>query len=384
MWTSFVIGLELSLASMNPNHAFCTIIATNYLASARTLCSSLRRFHPDVPRYVLFTDDYRSAFVASDESFRAISLEEIGLNGLDLLRFSYDVVELATVVKPHFLKYLFKKFDLSKLIYLDPDILVLNPLDRVFEKLNNCNLILTPHLDSGFPDDGYQPDIMVILACGLYNLGFVACRNSAEALRFLDWWEQEIRRRCTRDGSTAHFVDQKVVDVAPLLFEGVYLEREPGYNVAYWNIHSRTISFANGEWFSNNQPLYFFHFSAFNPENAEVLSRNCTRPLSAKNRSLLGLLREYRDRLLENDHLTMRRLSYGHSRFVNGEEILYATRQRFRMSEQLQREEPMPFRSARMIRWNRITVFKYDHPTTFRIIRKIWTLILRVVPSSLR
>jgi hypothetical protein len=369
---------------MNANHAFCTIIATNYLASARTLCSSLRRFHPDVPSYVLFIDDYRTAFVASDESFQAISLEEIGLNGLDLLRFSYDVVELATVVKAHFLKYLFRNFDLSKLIYLDPDILVLNPLDRIFEKLNNCNLILTPHLDSGFPDDGYQPDIMVILACGLYNLGFVACRNSAEALRFLDWWEKEIRRRCTRDWSTAHFVDQKVVDIAPLLFEGVYLERGPGYNVAYWNIHSRTISFANGEWFSNNQPLYFFHFSAFNPENAEVLSRNCTRPLSAKNRPLLGLLREYRDRLLENDHLTMRRLSYGHSRFVNGEEILYATRRHFRMSEQLQREEPMPFRSARMIRRNRITVFQYDHPTTFRIIRKIWALTLRVVPSFLR
>ena len=95
---------------MNPNHAFCTIIATNYLASARTLCSSLRKFHPDVPRYVLFIDDYRSAFVASDESFQAISLEEIGLNALDLLRFSYDVVELATVVKPHFLKVSFQKF----------------------------------------------------------------------------------------------------------------------------------------------------------------------------------------------------------------------------------------------------------------------------------
>jgi hypothetical protein len=200
----------------------------------------------------------------------------------------------------------------------------------------------------------------------------------------LDWWEQEIRRRCTRDGSTAHFVDQKVVDVAPLLFEGVYLERGPGYNVAYWNIHSRTISFADGAWFSNNQPLYFFHFSAFNPENAEILSENCTRPLSAKNRPLLGLLREYRDRLLENDHLTMRRLSYGHSRFVNGEEILYDTRKRFRVSEQLQREEPMPFRSARMIRWNRISVCKHDHPTTFRFLRKIWALILRVGPSSLR
>ncbi|MFL6500071.1 MAG: hypothetical protein ACJ8LL_05070 [Candidatus Udaeobacter sp.] len=337
-----------------------------------------------MPRYVLFIDDYRGAFVASDESFQAISLEEIGLNGLDLLRFSYDVVELATVVKPHFLKWLFKNCDLSKLIYLDPDILVLNALDQVFEKLNNCNVILTPHLDADFPDDGYQPDIMVILACGLYNLGFVGCRNSAEGMRFLDWWEQEIRRRCTRDGSTAHFVDQKVVDVAPLLFEGVYLERGPGYNVAYWNIHSRTISFANGEWFSNNQPLYFFHFSAFNPENAEVLSRNCTRPLIAKNRPLLGLLREYRDRLLENDYLATNRLSYGHSRFVNGEEILYATRKYFRMSERLQREEPMPFRSARMIRRNRITVFQYHHPAIFRIARKIWALILRVVPSSIR
>jgi hypothetical protein len=365
---------------MNTSHAFCTIIASNYLASARTLCWSLREFHPDVPRYVLFIDDdYRGVLGAPDESFQAISLEEIGLDALDLLRFSYDVVELATVVKPHFLKYLFRRFDLSKLVYFDPDIMVFSPLNELFQSLNKFNFVLTPHLDADYPDDGYQPDIANILLHGLYNLGFIACRSSSEGLRFLDWWDDKIRRRCTRDYSTAYFVDQKIVDVAPLLFEGVHLERGPGYNVAYWNIHSRTIRSADGRWFSNNQPLYFFHFSGFDPENPEALAKGCTRPLSAQNRSLLVLLHDYAQCLVENGHLAMRHSSYRYSRFANGEKILYATRQHFRTSEQLQLEESTPFRSSRMIRWNRATAFESNHRRTYRFIRKIWPFARRPI-----
>lgn len=358
---------------MTAKSAFCTIIAGNYLAGARTLSSSLQEIHPDIDRYVLFIDDYRKVVSPRGEPFQALSLEDIGLTDLDRLRFSYDVVELATVVKPQLLRHLLTKLQLASLIYLDPDTLVLHPLDELHLALKDkCNLILTPHLDADYPDDGHAPNTSDILVHGLYNLGFIAIRHSAETMRFLDWWDQKIRDRCTRDYSTVYYVDQRVMDLVPLLFEGVRVEDDPGYNVAYWNMHTRQVRFRAERWFSNDRPLRFFHFSGFDPERPDVLSRSCNRPIPSGNEDIRRLMKEYGTRVLRNGYLDVVRLDYGHGRFPNGEEILYSTRRYFRKSGAAADPSIAPFASARNLRRNRLERFKNEHP-------KAWKLIYRLI-----
>ncbi len=62
------------------------------------------------------------------------------------------------------------------------------------------------------------------------------------------------------------------MDLTPGLFEGVRVLRDPGYNVAYWNLHERAISLEGGP-HVNGLPLHFFHFSGFDPDQPSVLSK---------------------------------------------------------------------------------------------------------------
>src|SRR5256885_9458865 len=86
----------------------CTIIARNYMAHARVLAKSFFEHHPTGHFTVLLIDDERRQFDARRESFQCVRLSDIGLDSAEIARLAavYDVTELATAVKPPFLKYL--------------------------------------------------------------------------------------------------------------------------------------------------------------------------------------------------------------------------------------------------------------------------------------
>ena len=59
------------------------------------------------------------------------------------------------------------------------------------------------------------------------------------------------------------FTDQRWVDFVPSFFDH-YILKDPGYNVAYWNLHGRARDAPTAidiSWTAS--PLRFFHFSGF-------------------------------------------------------------------------------------------------------------------------
>src|ERR1700730_5284833 len=86
----------------------CTIIARNYLAHARVLASSFFTHHPDGSFTVLLIDDEHRALDAGSESFQCLRLSHICLDRAEIVQLAaiYDVTELATAVKPPFLRHL--------------------------------------------------------------------------------------------------------------------------------------------------------------------------------------------------------------------------------------------------------------------------------------
>lgn len=309
---------------MISDRAICTIIAKNYVAFARTLVQSFQRLHPDVKCYVLIVDDFDGYISPADESFQIVSLADLSIPNLSDFCFRYSIKELCTATKAHLLDFLIREKSVDRLIYLDPDMLVTGTLDQLFEQLRSYDIVLTPHLDADYPDDGLLPDDGYILRAGQFNLGLIGVNSSANANRFLEWWKPKLNKRCVVDLSNGYFVDQKFIDFVPIFFDNFLIERDTGYNVAYWNLHSRRLSEENGAWKCNDDPLYCFHFSGYDPETGEIsryIPPKKARHHLSDRADLKSLFEHYQRSLNHNGHKQTSTWPYTFGYFKTGEPI---------------------------------------------------------------
>ncbi|MDE1154390.1 MAG: group 1 glycosyl transferase [Acidobacteriaceae bacterium] len=262
--------------------AACTIVSPNYLAYARTLATSYLAQHPGHRFFVLIVANLQDAAPFRGADFEPVMLPEIGVANLRTEAMKYDILELNTNVKPAFMRYLLQKHGLDQLVYLDPDIYVYAPLEPVFEALDQgASAVLTPHMTTPVWD-GKQPSEQELLYNGTYNLGFVAVSSSAESVRILDWWDVRCLEAGFSEGRTGLFVDQKWMNLVPGMFDRVFITRDAGLNMAYWNLHERSLAKGSDGWVvespvSGRVPLRFFHFSGIVVTDDSVLSKHTNR-----------------------------------------------------------------------------------------------------------
>jgi glycosyltransferase involved in cell wall biosynthesis len=253
--------------------AVFTIVARNYLPYARVLAASLARHNPGVRLTVILLDDPDRG-IPPEPLFALVRADELPFDppsDLHTMAAIYDVTELATAVKPWAFAYLFAR-GAAVAIYLDPDIEVFDTLGSLEPLTRHHGMLLTPHITAPLPRDGKRPDERDLLLAGVYNLGFLAL--SAEAAQtFLPWWRQRLRRDCLNDPAGGLFVDQRWLDFAPALFEPA-LVKDPGYNVAYWNLPHRHLTRSGERLLVNGRPLRFFHYSGFSPRTPHLLSKH--------------------------------------------------------------------------------------------------------------
>jgi hypothetical protein len=302
-------------------NAACTIVSPNYLAYARTVSASYLKQHPEHRFFILIVADLslEDRKVFEGEEFTPVMLMEIGLADVRGEGMKYDILELNTNVKPTFMKYLIQTFDLESLIYLDPDIFVYSPLTPVFEALNGgASAILTPHLTTPVDDDKL-PGEQEMLYNGTYNLGFVAVRRCEESWRLLSWWERRCLDLGFSEGRTGLFVDQKWMNLAPGMFDQVKILRHPGCNMAYWNLHERTLT-EDAENYAVNGlvRLCFFHFSGIVLDDPAMLSKNTNRYTLADRPDLSRIFREYKTAVLANKGDVREGMAYGFDRLTDG------------------------------------------------------------------
>src|SRR5215471_5909574 len=316
--------LNRKKSGISPKRGACTIIAKNYLAFARTLAQSFLAFHPDNKFYVLIVDEFEGYLNPAEECFETVSLNDLEIPNLPSLCFKYDIKELCTAAKPYLLDYLIRKKSIEKMLYIDPDVLITAPLKQLYDELEIYDIALTPHLDTDYPDDGLLPDDGYILRAGVFNLGFIGINSSENAASFLSWWKSKLYNGCVVDVPNGYFVDQKFIDLAPIFFGNIFIEKDTGYNVAYWNLHSREISRDNGTWLCNGRPMYFFHFSGFHLESAEIsdyIPSDISRHHFSNRPDLGPLFNEYKELLVRNGHRTARTWPYTFAYFTTGEAI---------------------------------------------------------------
>ncbi|HEY8547205.1 MAG TPA: glycosyltransferase, partial [Acidimicrobiales bacterium] len=295
-----------------------TIVARNYLPQARVLARSFLEHHPD-GRVVALVVDAPGEGLRDDEPFEVITPGHLATDPavldtrvLQRMATIYTVLELSTALKPFLLRHLVHDRAEPAATYLDPDIQVFAPLDDIDALAREHGIVLTPHRTHPVPDDGRQAYERVLVTSGAYNLGFISV--SGGALPFLDWWAENCRRDCVLAPAEGLFVDQRWLDLGVTYFPHHVL-RDPGCNVAYWNLDGRPLATTR---------LRFFHFSGYDPDVPHLLSVHQgpqPRVLLSEEPELRALCADYAARLEAEGWRECRKLAYGLDHAANGMRI---------------------------------------------------------------
>jgi hypothetical protein len=322
-------------------HCF-TSASLNYLAKARVLGRSLKKFHPEWRLSICVTDREPPGFefdLLNEPFDEVIWSHELPIEQPLSWLFQHDIVEACTAVKGVALANLFGR-GASKVFYLDPDTAVFGSLEPLVKLLDEHSVLLTPH--QLVPESTAQAIIdneICSLSHGTYNLGFLGVRNDVSGRAMANWWRDRLLNYCTDEKDLGIFVDQKWCDLVPAMFDGVHILRDPGCNVASWNLSNRRLTFDSaGNGLVNGQPLRFFHFTKLGPIG-DVMTRKSARD----NTEVYELWAWYRNAVHEMTPTGIPRNWWYYGKFQNGAEIPKFARRLYRKSEDLQHSFPNPF-----------------------------------------
>ncbi len=293
---------------------FFSICSNNYLAQCSILGRSLKKFHPDIPFIIFLCDRKMNSIDYTGLADEVIELESIEPR-FGELALKYNIIELNTCLKPRVFEYLFDERNLDRVIYLDPDIRVFHSLGYLFTLMESVNILLTPHILSPVPMDGKKPGEENFLMFGIYNLGFIGVKNSLESMRFISWWKSRTFELGYMDTYKGIFVDQLPVNHVPVFFSSVLILKDPGLNMAPWNLHERFLNYRENEIYVNHdQPLKFYHFSSFISGHPELPQIHYTRFVLRDRPDLTALYFEYNKALLEAGHAVYQAIENSYAR----------------------------------------------------------------------
>ena len=322
-------------------HLFTSITA-NYLPKARVLAHSAKRQSGQIRFHLLLCDDYPPTADRAAEPFDSIiNVIDLPIPGRDAWLFGHTVVEMCTAVKALGFLEIARRFAAEKIFYFDPDMVIFAGLKDLATRLDHHSLLLTPHVTE--PEQSLEAiadNEIASLKHGVFNLGFLGIRTSAEGVRFLNWWAERLHHFCHDDIAGGLFTDQRWLDLVPALFEDFAVLREPVYNVATWNLTHRPVVGSLEQGLTvHGQPLSFYHFSGFDGGAQEVMLKK----YAASSSVLFDLRRWY---IAECQRMGQEQLgsqACRYNTFDNGERITKLQRIVYRSRSDLQRAFPQPF-----------------------------------------
>lgn len=321
-----------------------TVVTQNYMHTARALGATVHDLHSDIPFLVYLVDAPFEPQGCVLRSGTVVPADCIGVPNWRRFIFQYEAFEAVCALKSFAIAHALKTLNHERVIYLDSDIQVCNPLDAIIDLLDTHDIVLTPHMTSPAPTDGLTPNDLNINSAGAYNAGFLACRQSDAAMAMLDWWQSKMLHQCILDPPGHLYVDQSWLNLVPCLFEGVHIERDPGYNVACWNLHDRRIEFgADGRPTVNGRPLLFFHFTGFDYREPEVFSRKQERYKLADLPAVRELTQRYTQRILSCEPHLYEAVKYAFNTLSDGTPIRPTWREAIRVNHPALADVADPF-----------------------------------------
>lgn len=363
--------------------AVVTIVQKNYFTFAEALAKSVKRFHPGIRVYVLLADRPDDRFDAKAKSFDVITLDDVRIPHIEKYCFCYNAYQRVGFLKSFALEYLFEKYHFKKIIYFDSDIYVKHDISFILDLLNDYSVIITPHIikpQRSFRDSKGRVVEESIVAGPVFNAGILGLSNTDEGLNAVRWLKE---RTIPFKGKKLFDIEQTWFNLLPLIFKNVYILKNPGCNLAYWNLHERDIRTKNSAVQVDGEPLYFFHFSGVTINDIGSISK-CIRLYNLGYRldmfpALIPVFEEYRDLHLSLGFHDVIKWPCAFDRFDTGEPIKNHVREYFLANEKLWNASLDPFVSRRLKLVNRFCFLFI----VLDLVRRYCTLVRSFLKRSL-
>lgn len=319
-----------------------TSTVNNYIPKARVLAASLKAIHPDWRFCLLLGENPPPGFDLAAEPFDRLLLhEELDIPDFPSFRFQHGIVEICTAVKGCAMLRFLEQENEEQVMYLDPDILVLNSLQPLADMLAHHDILLTPHMLT--PQRGrraIEDNELSALTHGIFNLGFLACANRPQGRAFASFWRDRLGEYCHDDKLRGLFTDQKWCDFVPAYFSAAHIVRDPGCNAASWNLADRFISRApDGAFLANGQPLRFYHFTGHDSGSGRLMSHIYGRSMPA----VAELWHLYDAKLADAGQEYLGKLPWAGNFYSNGQPIDDSARMYYRATPAIRAHFPNPF-----------------------------------------
>ena len=331
---------------MNGKIYVYTSAACNYIPKVRLLVKSIRKFHPEMRIVLAMADELDEPDLVEEVGGDEIlPLATLGIPNWRRWAFTHEIVELSTAIKPFALLNLLEREDCAGVLYIDPDMVLFSRLDDLLAEFDHSDVLLTPHQTKQETELGAVMDNEISsLKHGIYNLGFLGVRASDNGRAFAKWWADRVYYFCRDEIHNGLFTDQRWVDLAPALFDGVNIVRSPRFNVATWNITTRKLTGDLDAGFKvDGNELGFYHFTGFDSGAHRIMAGKYAAANSAAHRLIDWYERETAG--WQEDRLARQPWAYGY--FSDGEPISRACRLIYRNRPDLQEAYPDPFAADR-------------------------------------
>jgi glycosyltransferase involved in cell wall biosynthesis len=263
---------------------FVTVCTANHVPFTRALVESIRRHHGAVPVVVNVVDAPTRDSVSIEGAIVLTGRDTFGPD-LEYPSLKFNASELCCAAKAQMIDYLLRHSPARRFVYIDSDLYLFAPVDAMIARLDDADFVVTPHTIAPFPTPEKfweKPSLGDLANAGIFNAGMFAMRRSEESQKFITTWKWLVVAPGAFVMSQGGQAEQHSFNWVPCFTDSIAVLRDTAYNVAYWNLHDRSLRYEGIEggeerWTVDGKPLVAFHFSGFSPAKPWQLSKHDNR-----------------------------------------------------------------------------------------------------------
>jgi glycosyltransferase involved in cell wall biosynthesis len=247
----------------------CTIITRATVAEARVLADGLGVDDAPVEMVALWLDPSVPPRDLAPP-WELLQPDDLGLDVGSWHRMAvvHEPSDLAAAFRPHLLAAMFERGQ-EPVLFLDATVQVYGSVGPLFDDFDGAEIVLVPKTLHPIPDDGQEPRQRDVLATGMFDPGVLGVRLGA--VPFLDLWAADTAWEASGEDAGGRHPDSWL-DLAPL-YTRAHIVRDPGFGVAYWNVHERALRTGEGgELLVDDHPLRLLRYEGFDAARPYLLT----------------------------------------------------------------------------------------------------------------